>query len=367
MTLSALLTAVLLAQAAASLDTVFLANGGRLRGTIVEDDPAVGVTILMPDGTMRRLVRAQIARVAYAQQPPRPSAPAEPPTQGAPSSVAPPAAPSPPPPPQGAPPAAPGPPPAQAAPPTPPPELAPPPPPQQVPPPPQQLPPPPQQVPPAPPQQPPASPAQSFIPPPPRNGFTGSVGFQYALGGGRVMEGVGVHDTLPVAVELEAQAGFKLWRRFFFGVYVSGGPAVPGRDTVDACHDLDITCKGSSGRVGLMARVDISPAAAWNPWVGLGAGAESHKVDVVRTDIVCIAAPCFTKQELKFSGGEFPRLMAGVDYRSGRTFGFGFFAAASAGRYDKITSDGGPNLVDDRSLRTTHGWITLGVRGVVFP
>ncbi len=175
-------------------------------------------------------------------------------------------------------------------------------------------------------------------------------------------------DVLRLAVELEAQAGFKLTRRFFLGAYVSGGPAMPGRRTVDSCAGR-ATCKGSSGRAGLMARVDLEPGGVWNPWLGAGSGVEAHRVDVevVPFDGGLVSPSAPPTQELRFSGWEVLRLMAGVDYRSSRTFGFGFFGAISAGGYGRVTSAGGPNLVADRSVREPHGWLTIGVRGVVFP
>ncbi len=84
------------------LDTVFLAQGGRIRGRVIEELPGEGVTIQLPDGTMRRYHSSDIARIEYADgsvsvqrgpYPPRPP-PAYPPP-------GPPVAPPPPPQPRG--------------------------------------------------------------------------------------------------------------------------------------------------------------------------------------------------------------------------------------------------------------------------
>jgi hypothetical protein len=47
-------------------DEVLLLNGGRLRGKVMEDDPAQGVSIQLLDGTVRRVSRVEISRVQYA-------------------------------------------------------------------------------------------------------------------------------------------------------------------------------------------------------------------------------------------------------------------------------------------------------------
>ncbi len=85
----------------AALDTVYLANGGRARGSVVEDSPTAGVTLQLPDGSFRKFPRAEVVRVEYAGEqaappayppPPMAAPPAEPqpaalPPQNTPASV----------------------------------------------------------------------------------------------------------------------------------------------------------------------------------------------------------------------------------------------------------------------------------------
>ncbi len=70
------------AQSPAGDDVVYLANGGRLRGTVIEEDPSRGVRIQLADGTVQTVPAADVTRVAYggagAAQPTGP-APAAPP------------------------------------------------------------------------------------------------------------------------------------------------------------------------------------------------------------------------------------------------------------------------------------------------
>jgi len=48
-----------------ALDTIFLANGGRVRGTIMVEEPEF-ISIRLPDGSTKRVPRHEISRVAFA-------------------------------------------------------------------------------------------------------------------------------------------------------------------------------------------------------------------------------------------------------------------------------------------------------------
>jgi hypothetical protein len=54
-------------------DTVFLVNGGRVRGTVMEEDPAKGVTVKLPDGSVRKIAPAEVKRVQYGAEAPKPA------------------------------------------------------------------------------------------------------------------------------------------------------------------------------------------------------------------------------------------------------------------------------------------------------
>ena len=89
--------AALVSLAAPDLDTVMLRDGGRLRGTIVEETRAAGVTIQLPDGRVERVAPEQVQRVVYGDgavgilgaepqaAPPSAPAPAQPPGRAGPA------------------------------------------------------------------------------------------------------------------------------------------------------------------------------------------------------------------------------------------------------------------------------------------
>jgi hypothetical protein len=77
------------AQADDKPDTVVLKSGGRLRGTVMEEDPQRGVSIKLLDGTTRKVLPKEVDHVDYAAAASPPSiAPRPPPTPAAPLPMA---------------------------------------------------------------------------------------------------------------------------------------------------------------------------------------------------------------------------------------------------------------------------------------
>jgi len=50
-------------------DTVFLKDGGQLRGVVIEEAPGVGVTIQLPGGELRKLSADEVQRIEYGEAP----------------------------------------------------------------------------------------------------------------------------------------------------------------------------------------------------------------------------------------------------------------------------------------------------------
>ena len=90
MSIISILSALALSAQPGGYDTVLLTNGGVLRGTVVEDVPGADLVLLMPDGSTRKIPRAEVARVdwaappAQAAPPPPPGTPPPPPYPGPP-------------------------------------------------------------------------------------------------------------------------------------------------------------------------------------------------------------------------------------------------------------------------------------------
>jgi hypothetical protein len=67
-------------------DTVKLANGGRVRGTVVEEDPQKGVTLKLGDGTLRKIPAKDVKQVEYGADAAKQAAPS--PAPAAPGPIA---------------------------------------------------------------------------------------------------------------------------------------------------------------------------------------------------------------------------------------------------------------------------------------
>jgi hypothetical protein len=344
--LGLVLAAALAATAAgAPLDAVFLAHGGRALGTVFEDDPASGVAIQLPDGTIRRFARSEVLRVEYARAaieagaagPAFPAA-AMPPTP-------PPTEPPPPPPPGAV-------------------EKEPPP----QPPPPQAYPPeaptgPPQPYPPYPPQPAPAEPSPPTTQPAPP-GSPRAVTFSLGTGGaytaGSVAGNLGAtSDWWPGFMLFQLEAGVRTSPALTLLLYLDGGGGDVARDVRAFCAGRALDCGAGSARIGIMARHAFTPTAPRTAWVGVGTGFESTGL--------MIKGPQ-GEEQVSFDGWEALKLAAGLDVRSSTTFGVGVFAGVSFATYGKVKVDGPAYVLpSDLGTQRLHTWFQIGGRLILFP
>jgi hypothetical protein len=321
----AILAAVMLA-ATAQHDTVFMADGGRVVGTVVEEGPQ-GVAVQLVDGTFRRFARREVVRIEYADGSVSTARPVEP-------------RPSPP---------------AQAAPPAPAPA-------QPYPPPAYTLPPPPSYTPPPPPRY--APPPYPARPPPAawQGGPVSPVYLSFGLGGavlsGRAerFEGrnVDMDSLFDPQLNLAFEGGLRLNPHLALGLYADVGVGDPAREVRDFCNDNGFACDARSGRVGILLRHTFQPAARATPWIAAGTGYEYGNVQASDNG----------QEILRYSGWEMLRLMAGFDLRSSPVFGVGFYGALSFGRYSRYEET---TFSDNISDRTTHTTIQGGLRFTLFP
>jgi hypothetical protein len=357
--LAALFLAAALAAPEPRLDTVHLMNGGRLRGTVVEDT-AEAVMVQLPDGTFRRVKRGDVARIDYEAQgaplppaetatpAPPPTAPSAPPaaaaaegaTAPAPAAPAPQA-------PAAAPPPAPGP----AAPPAPPaspsvklrqPARRP---------------------------APPAEPPPWATPPPepawrvaPGRAPRASTGFQMALG----VEGVGpfgrvtrggptVRDAVGGLGGFVLELGGKPHGGLFLGGTLRGAFGGGGRTFAATCNSPGVECINMRVQLGVVARFHGTPWAARSPWLALEGGVEAAGPTAYQQG---------TSTELADASfvGPYAGLSAGLDFRLSPELGLGPYLSVTLGNYSRL--EGSLSGPDGGS--TTHGWIG-GLRMVIFP
>jgi hypothetical protein len=341
----ALALATALSAASPRLDTVFLANGGRLRGTVVADTPAE-VVVQLPDGSFRRLARGEVTRVEYADEPAQVGAPAPAPAAPqAPRLAQPPSPPAAEPPPPAAP----------SAP----------------------LPPPPvprprgSAVSPAPesPFAPEASaPRQRRIVPPPAPAArhpVESTGFQLSLAVegqgplGRVSRtGPQLRDVVEGEGAVALELGAKPVPELFLGVLVEGAAGNQGRTLRTTCRARENDCITTTGRIGVLARLYLTPGGARTGWVAIGTGVESTSTTAF------LRGTTEKVSELTATGWEIARGSLGYDFRLSPAVGVGVYVAASVAAFDTFKGSLAGTATGGRSA---HGWLGAGVRAVMFP
>jgi hypothetical protein len=407
----AIVAAILLA-VAPQHDTVFMGDGGRVVGTVVEEGPQ-GVSVQLLDGTVRRYPSRDVLRVEYAdgtvsslraptaatvaqppvQQPPAPAPqqaappaavviqvpayappPAAVPQQyapPAPSPQAPPAQPCGPAPcapqqnmpaPQSAPPPAP---PSQYS---PPPQYAPPPqyPPPQYAPPPQYPPPqyaPPKPYPPRPQYRQYAPPRYPPYPPESRPGRApiSPVYAVFGLGGlvisGNVEEGVSTDRLYEPQLGLWLETGLRLSPEVAIGGYLGLGFGDAAPELRDACTASGMTCTTATGRLGILLRRTFDPLGRTAPWIAAGTGFEFGSA--MSDDTGSSSSEQFT-----YSGWEALRLMVGVDHRASPVLGVGLYGGIAWGRYSRYEDAGGTVDLGGQPFHTTA---EAGLRFTLFP
>jgi hypothetical protein len=301
----AILAAVVLA-AAPQNDTVYTADGGRLVGSVIEEGPQA-ITVQLPDGTTRKLARAQVTRIEYADgsvsTPNRPAPPSQPPTYRAP-----PAPPSsrPPPPPYGPPP--PPPPPAYAGP-------------------------------------------QGM---PPLSPVYGAFGIGGSFLSGDAAGGFPMDQVFDSQLGVWLEGGVRVTPHLGLGLYLDMGFGDPAGNVRADCATYGTSCSASTGRFGVLLRHTFAPYASSTPWLGVGTGWEWGSVTLDSGN----------QEFFSYHGWEMVRLMGGVDLRTNPVFGVGLYAGVSFGRYTSYH-----DALGDVSLgeQRTHSTAEAGLRFTLFP
>jgi hypothetical protein len=158
---------------------------------------------------------------------------------------------------------------------------------------------------------------------------------------------------VPLIVEL----GGKVVPNLFLGGYLSLAAGPAGGQADDFCDDGDYDCYVSGLRAGLEGHFQLAPHGNLNPWIGYGFGYESLTLTLVN------------EGSRTLSGPEYARVMAGLDFRLGRSFGLGPFLDVSLGKYTRYRDDlPGEDTTDGDIPRTgIHEWVSFGARFVFFP
>lgn len=146
-----------------------------------------------------------------------------------------------------------------------------------------------------------------------------------------------------------------------FGVY---GAGILG-DTLDGfCKARDLTCSATQLRFGAQARFHPLAYQLFGPWIGIGIGYESLSFSFEDT-----AVYGYMPQggELTLKGFQPVNLQGGIDFRVSprSTATVGLFVDFAIAEYSDVSCFG--TIVCTGINKTTHQWLTFGIRAAFVP
>jgi hypothetical protein len=172
----------------------------------------------------------------------------------------------------------------------------------------------------------------------------------YALPAGKPFGGAGaLSDTIAGQISAGVDVGWRFDGHVYAGLTGALGVVVPR-----GCPPGE-RCSGTDVRVGGMLAWRFSPAARFDPWVGVGAGYE----------ILSTTQTIGSREETVTARGvELASVQLGFDVVAARSLRLGPFVGASLARYRTVTI--GSMTTNDFDA-TSHGWLAAGMRGAWDP
>ena len=184
-----------------------------------------------------------------------------------------------------------------------------------------------------------------------------------ALPFGRVASGPGngMPNVHAYQVPLLVETGYRVTPHLSIGGFLGLAFGDVGGELRRLCSG----CSTRSFRIGVLSQVFLRPAERLDPWVGLGIGYESVTILNGASSVT-------------LSGPEYVHVLAGLDVRSSRKVGFGPYVDASLGVYTdsvRLWSVAGPvgigtaprSSEENIHGKALHGWVTAGLRLVLYP
>jgi hypothetical protein len=182
------------------------------------------------------------------------------------------------------------------------------------------------------------------------------------LGYGLPLGDVDTHDSLSGAVgdplgqtiggmvPIWIDAGYRFAPRWVAGLFFVYAPGWLGGGLHGAC-DSASDCSVFDMRAGVELQYHLAPQERWDPWLGAGLGYEWLHIGFSQR-----SSPLWA------SGFELVNLQAGLDGAVGTRVRLGPFAAATAAVYSWNDSLPSSNTFGGQAM---HGWVVLGIRGVI--
>jgi len=181
-------------------------------------------------------------------------------------------------------------------------------------------------------------------------------------------------DTLAARYSFQLPLVFDIGSKVTPNVHVGGyaGFAIGAEGNADSVEEYcddddgdlanDISCSVYAYKAGLQAQYHLAPSAAYNPWLGYGAGVE------LVSQSLNDSTRHFEERTLS-TAVTLGKFDLGVDFRSRSGMGLGLFSEASVGRFvhSRTEINGDTTYVGKVVDPAWHVWLGAGVRLVLFP
>ncbi len=167
--------------------------------------------------------------------------------------------------------------------------------------------------------------------------------------------------TVPLWLDL----GVRVHRYFYVGAFGQYQYVNPKRGVDSFCTHSRDECSAYSLMGGLMGRVHFLPNTKADPWVGVGFAYEYLRDRATEGP---------AERVVSYRGFQFFNLQAGADFELGSGFKIGPYAAFALTQFTRISASltgAGPlsqsfeGAIADVGETRIHGWMNLGIRGVV--
>lgn len=161
-----------------------------------------------------------------------------------------------------------------------------------------------------------------------------------------------IKGQVPVAVD----AGYLVNPNVYVGLLFQYGFGFTGSGDESFCNQSGISCSTTDLTLGVGVHYHLSPAASFDPWIGLGVGYEWLAVTATGT----VASESFSS-----SGFQYVNLQVGVDVSVAPNIAAGPFVSFSAGQYASVSNQVGNTTASQNiTNQSFHEWLLFGVRGV---
>jgi opacity protein-like surface antigen len=171
-------------------------------------------------------------------------------------------------------------------------------------------------------------------------------------------------DTYGV-IPIWFDAGYRLSDHLLLGGYFMFGIVLPKTAPADnplggGCPE-GFDCFATGVRLGVQAQYSFAPEGMLDPWLGVGMGYEW-----VSTQLEGEVFSFPFESSTRYSGPDLLQLQGGVDFHTRSIFSVGPFGSVSAMRYTSCSLTlAGEESRCELEEGGWHGWLVLGMRGVV--